>query len=75
MILVTMHEAKTNLSKLVKESLEGEEVVIARGSKPLVKLVPVTPSSKQRRLGGCPGLILQIDDDFDAPLGDFAEYV
>lgn len=36
MILVTMHEAKTNLSKLVKESLEGEEVVIARGSKPLV---------------------------------------
>jgi prevent-host-death family protein len=75
MILVTMHEAKTNLSKLVKESLEGEEVVIARGSKPLVKLVPVTPSSKQRRLGGCPGLILHIDDDFDAPLGDFAEYV
>jgi prevent-host-death family protein len=75
MILVTMHEAKTNLSKLVKESLEGEEVVIARGSKPLVKLVPVTPSSKQRRLGGCPGLILRMDDDFNAQAGDFSGYV
>lgn len=75
MHLVTMHEAETNLSKLVKESLEGEEVVIARDNKPLVRLVPVQQVSVQRRLGGCPGLIVHMDDDFDAPLDDFADYM
>lgn len=38
---VTIHAAKTNLSKLIEAALNGEEVVIARGSKPVVRLVPV----------------------------------
>ena len=38
---VTIHAAKTNLSKLIEAALKGEEVVIARGSLPVVKLVPV----------------------------------
>lgn len=38
---VTIHAAKTNLSKLIEAALAGEEVVIARGEKPVVKLVPV----------------------------------
>lgn len=37
----TVHAAKTNLSKLIEAALAGEEVVIARGSVPAVKLVPV----------------------------------
>ena len=37
----TIHEAKTNLSKLIKEACEGEEVIISRGDKPVVKLVPI----------------------------------
>ena len=36
-----MHEAKTNFSKLVERALRGEDVVIARSGKPLVRLVPV----------------------------------
>lgn len=36
---VNVHEAKTNLSKLIKKVVNGEEVVIAKGNKPLVKLV------------------------------------
>lgn len=40
---VTIHAAKTNLSKLIEAALRGEEVVIAKGSKPVVRLVPVTP--------------------------------
>ena len=38
---VTIHAAKTNLSKLIEAALKGEEVVIARGNHPVVKLVPV----------------------------------
>ena len=38
---VTVHAAKTNLSKLIEAALAGEEVVIARGDKPVVRLVPV----------------------------------
>jgi antitoxin (DNA-binding transcriptional repressor) of toxin-antitoxin stability system len=39
---VTVHAAKTNLSKLIEAALAGEDVVIARGSKAVVRLVPVT---------------------------------
>lgn len=38
---VTIHAAKTNLSKLIEAALGGEEIVIARGSTPVVRLVPV----------------------------------
>ncbi len=39
---VTIHAAKTHLSKLIEAALNGEEIVIAKGSKPVVRLVPVT---------------------------------
>lgn len=38
---VTVHKAKTELSKLIEAALKGEEVVIAKGKEPAVKLVPV----------------------------------
>jgi prevent-host-death family protein len=38
---ITIHKAKTNLSKLIERALAGEEIVIARGKQPVVKLVPV----------------------------------
>jgi len=41
MSVVTIHDAKTNLSRLIKKASEGEEVIIARGSKPVAKLVTV----------------------------------
>ncbi len=37
----TIHAAKTNLSKLIEAALDGEEVVIAKGDKPVVRLVPI----------------------------------
>lgn len=40
----TVHAAKTNLSKLIDAALAGEEVVIARGSKPAVRLVAIPQS-------------------------------
>ncbi|MBV9509988.1 MAG: type II toxin-antitoxin system prevent-host-death family antitoxin [Caulobacteraceae bacterium] len=43
----TIHAAKTNLSKLIEAALAGEEVVIARGSTPVVRLVPVARGAFQ----------------------------
>ena len=62
----SVHEAKTNLSKLIAEALEGGEVVIARGSVPAVRLVPVeTPA--RRCFGAFRGKIA-VDTQFDEPL-------
>ncbi|MDR2195294.1 MAG: type II toxin-antitoxin system Phd/YefM family antitoxin [Gallionellaceae bacterium] len=38
----TVHAAKTNLSRLIEDALAGEEVIIAKGKKPMVKIVPIT---------------------------------
>jgi prevent-host-death family protein len=64
-------EAKAQFSTLVRKALQGEDVVIARDNKPLLKLVPVGVAS--RKPGSAKGRIT-IADDFDAPLADFADY-
>ncbi len=67
---VNIHEAKTHLSRLVEQAASGEEIVIAKAGKPMVKLVPVDAGSKPRRkLGGLEGQFT-VPDDFDAPLPD-----
>jgi prevent-host-death family protein len=62
-----LYEAKTQLSKLVSRALAGEEVVICRAGKPLVRLVPVV--ARPRRL---PGRFagMHVPDDAMAPLTD-----
>ncbi|MEN8256060.1 MAG: type II toxin-antitoxin system Phd/YefM family antitoxin [Verrucomicrobiota bacterium] len=72
---VTIHEAKTHLSRLIQESLAGEEVIIAKGKMPLVKIQPLEKATKQRRFGGAKGIVKYISDDFDAPLDEFADYM
>jgi prevent-host-death family protein len=64
--IVNMHEAKTSLSKLVEEAESGEEIIIARAGKPVVRLVPIQPD-KKRRLGQWKGKV-KMSADFDAPL-------
>lgn len=75
MTKVTMHEAKTHFSKLVKRVQAGEEIVIVNGKTPAAKLVPIrNPSALEpRRFGGLKGKIW-IADDFDAPLEEFKDY-
>ena len=48
---VNLHDAKTHLSRYVEQALDGDEVVIARAGKPLVKLVPVSTTPRRRQLG------------------------
>jgi prevent-host-death family protein len=66
---VNMHAAKTHLSRLVDEAAAGEEIVIAKAGKPMVRLVPVTPKRRRTGFGEMKGRIW-IADDFDAPLPD-----
>jgi prevent-host-death family protein len=66
MIEVGVHEAKTNLSRLLRRVAAGEEVTITRGGEPVARLVPAR-SRKHRVLGRDAGR-LRIADDFDAPL-------
>lgn len=61
----TVHQAKTNLSKLIEEACEGKEVVIARGKKPVVRLVPVASAAKKRVPGRLKGQIRYTPDAFD----------
>jgi prevent-host-death family protein len=66
---VTIHAAKTNLSKLIARACAGEEVVIARGKTPVVKLVPVSPGkAKARRKPGAMKGLIKIDERFFEPL-------
>jgi len=74
-IQVNVHEAKTNLSRLIRQALAGDEVIIARDNVPVVKLTPVAEEKPQRQLGIAEGFVVYIADDFDEPLDDFAEYM
>ncbi len=66
MSVVSVHEAKTHLSRLIQRVEAGEEVVIARAGQPVVKLVAVA-----KKLPKVPGRLkgeFKIGDDFDDPL-------
>ncbi|MSP82632.1 MAG: type II toxin-antitoxin system Phd/YefM family antitoxin [Alphaproteobacteria bacterium] len=65
MATVTIHQAKTQLSRLIVRACAGEEIVIARGKMPVARLQPV-PAPK-RGFGSMRGRFT-IGDDFDEPL-------
>ena len=66
---INIHQAKTELSKLVERAEAGEEIVIARAGKPAAKLVPLTRARGRRRLGLLDGKF-RIPDDFNKALPD-----
>ncbi|MBI4265359.1 MAG: type II toxin-antitoxin system prevent-host-death family antitoxin [Acidobacteria bacterium] len=66
-------EAKAHLSSLVRQTLSGDEVIIAKDNKPLVKLVPLP--APRRKPGTAKGLVLYMSPDFDEPLEDFKDYM
>lgn len=62
---MTIHAAKTNLSKLINRACAGEEVVIARGKTPVVRLVPVEAEKPRRKIGAKKGGVRPSRDDVD----------
>lgn len=71
---VTIHEAQTNLSKLIQETLSGETVIISKGKTPLIKLEVLPEAKQKRRIGGASRLIIQMADDFNTSLDGFSDY-
>ena len=68
-VVVNIHAAKTQLSRLLDAAAAGEEVIIAKAGKPVAKLVPIDAAAPPRRLGILDGKI-HVPDDFDNPLPD-----
>jgi prevent-host-death family protein len=64
MVTVNIHEAKTQLSKLIDQAVKGEAFVIAKAGKPLVKVAALDAPPKLRRLGFMKGEIA-VPDDFN----------
>lgn len=72
---VNMHEAKSQLSRLVQLAEAGEEIVIANRGRPVVRLVALVGGSRQRRLGTEADFLIGMAEDFDEELSDFSEYM
>jgi prevent-host-death family protein len=66
-------QAKARFSQLIQKALAGEDVVIARDNKPLVKLVPLRRTTRRRQPGSARGQV-RMSRDFGAPLDDLADY-
>jgi len=61
-----MHNARGTLGKLINEALAGKEVVLARGGRPVARIVPLDEAPRPRKLGALVGKV-KLPDDFDAP--------
>jgi prevent-host-death family protein len=72
---VNIHEAKAQLSKLIKAALNGKQVIITENNKPLVRLEVIPDAKSERKIGNAKVLIIAMDDDFDKSLDDFKEYM
>lgn len=63
-LTVNIHDAKTNLSRLIEQAAKGEPFIIAKAGKPMVKVVPLDQPPTMRRLGFMSGQFI-VPDDFD----------
>ncbi len=66
---VNMHQAKTHLSRLVREAVDGQPFVIARAGKPLVRVTAVEEAPRKRLIGCLDGQF-SVPDDFDTMFAD-----
>ncbi len=67
MVQINIHEAKTQLSKLLQRVVLGEEIIIAKAGKPIAKITAYSGEESERVPGRDVGLFT-IPEDFDAPL-------
>lgn len=67
---VSIAHAKAHFSELVQKAMLGEEVIVSKENKPVVKIVPIKPA--QRKPGTGKGVWMA--PDFDEPLEDFKDY-
>lgn len=70
MTTVNIHEAKTQLSKLIRRVMNGEQIIIAHAGRPVAVLMPFSEAPAQRVPGNDAGRVI-IHADFDDPLPEF----
>ena len=70
---VSLSEAAASLNDLVEAAINGEEVILLNGDRPVIRLMPIELVKPNRQPGSAKGLIW-ISDDFDEPLEEFKEY-
>ncbi len=71
---INVEEASKHLPDLIEAALRGEEIVIAKDDRPVVKLTPVSPTKRRPQFGSAKGLVT-ISEDFDDPIEDFKDYM
>jgi prevent-host-death family protein len=64
---VSIHEAKTHLSRLLEKVAAGEDIIIAKRNKPVARLVPLTSPRVESRIGGLQGRPFRMSELFDDP--------
>jgi prevent-host-death family protein len=73
MKIYTVHQAKTQLSKLIQKALAGEEIIISNRHKPVIKLTVIQQPERKLGFMGVSGVWMS--KDFNEPLEDFKEYM
>jgi prevent-host-death family protein len=73
MLQINVHDPKIKLADLIEAAENGEEILIVTDNKKIFKIIEVEKTKKRRKAGSAKGLI-EIADDFDAPLEEFKEY-
>ena len=71
MEIANIHQAKSQLSKLIDHAMNGEEVIIAKAGRPMVRLVPIVNDETPRQGGQWKGRV-HIAEDFDSLPADIA---
>ncbi len=64
-MLVNVHDAKTQFSKLLERAHAGQEIILAKAGKPYARMMPLAPAAPKRQRGRVKGII---DDAFFEPL-------
>jgi len=71
--IVTIHQAKTNLSRLLQKASQGEEVIISRGSTPVARIVPIGEVKGRQRPGSMKGKLIVGPEFFESlPVDELA---
>ncbi len=66
-MLINVHDAKTQFSKLLEQAHAGQEIILAKAGKPYARMMPLAPAASKRQRGRVKGII---DDAFFEPLPD-----
>jgi prevent-host-death family protein len=70
---ISLEEAQAQFLRLLREVLNGEEIIITQDNKPIAKLIPISHAKRTAQFGSAEGLIT-MSDNFDEPLEDFKNH-